>query len=174
MDCTKKTAFLIRLPPGEAVDDNYIEFVAASPAEAKSSFSGSALPFTNACQAFYRTPNRGRAVLVRDNVFQVDLFMPNSYYTGLGTVEVLPTVHIRYRSYGRDRRRHIQIGPHIPFRSLTFPPAGKLKRSIGLYDADYPWVRSQEQILLASAYPQKNNAKNVPEPDNFWGTRPPG
>ena len=152
----------VRLP--ERPDDGVVQWVAAAPADYRSSFSGSGLPFVDAKMAFYNTPNHGTASVEPDRTVAVDLYAPNSYYVGLGTVRVPPTLHLVYTVGGRTVRQAVPVGQGIPFRSLTYPGT---RENTMFYAPEQPRIRSQEEILRASAYPSTNQ-----EPADFWGARP--
>lgn len=81
------------------VNDKLITYVAAAPADIRSSACGSVLPFENADQAFNNTPNTGKIQLGYNNSFTIDLLTPNSYFeysNDLGKVLVQPCVFITY------------------------------------------------------------------------------
>jgi hypothetical protein len=148
-----------------APDGGQIYFLAAAPPDYRSSFSGSALPFANADQAFYNTPNRGVVKVALDGSFEITLRVPNSYYVGHGTVRVPPTLHIVYYNRGERVSSSLQVSEGVPYRSLTYPAKRANAMFYSPYDSD---ARSQEEILRASAYPDVNT-----EAPNFWGSKPP-
>jgi hypothetical protein len=153
-----------RLPAG--ADDGVVTYLAASPPDRRSSFSGSALPFADARQAFDRTPNRGQLQLGPDRDFEVRLKYPNAYYAGLGTVYVPPSLILEFVRGGERMRSAVKISDGAPFRTLTYP---RLRTSASFYaPATAQPVATQEQILRASAYPATNK-----EPADFWGGKPP-
>ena len=154
-----------RLPCGMAPDGGQAFYVAAAPPDYRSSFSGSALPFTHATQACYNTPNRGKVHVAGDGSFEVNLLAPNAYYVAHGTVRVPPTLHLVYSLTGRREQVSLPVAHGVPFRSLTYPPS---RKDATFYAPEHPKVRSQYDILVASAFPEYNI-----EPANFWGTRPP-
>jgi hypothetical protein len=147
-----------------------IKYAAACPIDRRTSLSGSGLPFANASQAFYNTPNQGEIELAKDNVFNIKITIPNSYYAALGTVVVPPTVLIVYNNGLGELRVPIQLSDGVPFRMLTYPNGQftSARKDATFYQGneDLP-VRTQEQILLDSAY---KPAERMPE--NFWGLRP--
>jgi hypothetical protein len=150
----------------ESVSDGFVRYVAASPPDYRATYTGSGLPFASHAQAFHNTPNRGIVQLV-DNTFEIKLMYPNSYYIGLGTVMVPPTLYVFYRnSEGVDRNIPIQISTGVPYRTLTYPP----NRKDAMF---YKWgwsmpVRTQEQVLRDSGYPSFNTMDI-----NHWGLKPP-
>ena len=166
------------LKPGEVVDGNKVYYIGANGAERRYTFTGSGLPFTNAEQAFYRTPNKGIAQVSLDESGGVCYVqfksVPNSYYEGLGTYKVPPCIHLNWTSMGIAKTKRVFMWEEIPFRSLTYPPSGKFQREVMFYDNKDPFVKSQEHILLESAYPSLAASRSrFKEPHNFWGKRPP-
>ena len=146
-------------------DGNKAFFVAAAPPDYRSTFTGSALPFANAAQAFYNTPNRGELEVDANGSFKVDLVSPNAYYVAHGTVRVPPMLHLVYHQGGRRVQTALPVGRGVPFRTLTYPAA---RKNATFYAHEHPLIRSQYDILMASAFPDHNM-----EPSNFWGERPP-
>ena len=163
--------FSVTLSLSSAPDDARVEYLAASPPESRSGFSGSGLPFASPRQAFDHTPNRGTVVTSgRDQrTATIVLKYPNAYYVGLGTVYVPPVLFLSYVSNGARKREAIRLGDGVPFRTLTYPAFNTRPRSSCMfYDVGQLPVRTQEEILRASAYPDKNVM-----PPNFWGAKPP-
>lgn len=160
------------------VEGSRLHYYAAAPADRRTAFSGSGLPYADAEQAFYGSPNVGSVKLTSANAFQIDLLLPNAYYAGLGTLYVPPSVHVWYRSNGNDkqvRTDSIKLGDGIPFRSLTYPTLPTRPRDGAMfYKAAPVLVRSQEQILRDSGYPSiKALRSGYQMPSNFWGLKPP-
>ena len=156
--------FEVQLTLPHSPDNGVIEYVAAAPPDYRSSYAGSALPFASPRQAFELSPNCG-TVQVQGNQAYLRIQFPNSYYTGLGTIVVPPTVYIRYMHGGRQQRTTVKLSQGVPYRALAPPP---LRTGAEFYDNiwDLP-VRSQEHILLDSAYPRTNT-----EAPDFWGLKP--
>lgn len=153
-------------------DSPMVRYWAASPADRLLSFSGSGLPFPNGEMAFQNTPNKG-AVRAEGGEFSFRIRYPNAYYVGLGTLYVPPFVYLKVCEQGHEDVYHsIQIDGGIPYRTLTYPapPSMKPRNSPLFYHEpeQKKIVRSQEQILRESAYPDTNVM-----PDNFWGKKPP-
>lgn len=145
-----------------------IMFWAANPPTYTTSFTGSGLPFPNPDIAYDNTPNRG-AVKSVNGKFEFKIRYPNAYYVGLGTVYVEPCVHIKICELGSDGKIHtIKLENGIPFRMLTYPPSheGTAARANPMFYAgrDELPIRTQEQILRDSAFPEDNKM-----PTNFWG-----
>lgn len=164
-----------RLAP---VPDNAaaVSYIAASPAEHRASYSGSALPFYSEQQAFERTPNRGNAKVLGGQagdsdgaIFSVRVQVPNAYYVGLGTVRVPPTLFVSYTSHGRRYRGALKLADGTPFRTLTYPQQ-RQDASFYATPPDRP-VRSQPDILRASAYPAQSPLTSCPP--SFWSGKPP-
>lgn len=154
----------VRIRLADRPDGDRVKWIAAAPADYQSSFSGSGLPYVDAQQAFYNTPNHGVATVQKDGTVVIDLLSPNSYYVGLGTVRIQPTVHLTYSSGGRTVRTSVSIGRGIPFRSLTYQST---RKDATFYAPEQRAIRSQYDILCASAYPSTNQ-----EPADFWGGKP--
>lgn len=150
----------------ERVHGNVIRYAAASPPDYRATYTGSGLPFANEAQAFYNTPNSGYVTLI-DNTFEVKLMYPNSYYVGLGTVIMPPTLYIYYQNtQGEERVVNVKISNGIPYRTLTYP---KQRDSAVFYSKGWSLpVRTQEQVLRDSGYPATNTM-----PDDHWGLKPP-
>ena len=159
-----------KLSGGALPDERVVTYAAAAPVEGRASFSGSGLPFATKEQAFENSPNQGVANVNADGSFRVELRTPSSYYVGLGTVLVPPTLFLSFLVKSKQVLTHIPLGPPIAFRFNTYPmqyTAARTSPTFYSVGAEVP-ARSQEQILRASAYPADNTM-----PANFWGTRPP-
>ena len=161
--------FTLQAKLQDLADNRIVHWIAAAPADRMHSFTGSGLPFANREQAFHNTPNKGTVRLEPDNSFTLELYHPNSFYDHLGTDLVPPTVFLTYTSGGQEKHTHMRLGNSIPFRMLTYPKTQTRPRTDAMfYDnhARLP-VRTQEQILLDSAYPTQDIM-----PENFWGLKP--
>ena len=163
--------FTIRIPLEHMPDDGKVHYIAPCPPDHRSSFTGSGMPFANPKQAFQGSPNMGTVDVPDEEtpVITLSLAYPNAFYVGLGTVYVPPTVYLRYAYNGQMVEEAVQVSKGVPFRMLTYPGHGTRSRKDAMfYDVPNLPVRSQESILRASAYPDKNEM-----PENFWGTKPP-
>lgn len=153
----------------EKVKDQTIYYIAANPPDYRATYTGSGLPFANQDQAYENTPNKGKVKLMEDT-FEIKFMFPNSYYVGLGTVLVPPTIFLEYDNEdGVKRNIKIKLSDGIPYRMLTYPMQYTLPRSDAMFYS-FTWdmpVRTQEQILRDAAYPSSN--KMAP---NFWGLKP--
>lgn len=153
-----------------------VMFWASAPPTYSMSFSGSAMPYPNPIVAYDRTPNRGVVQVGPGGAFEFRIKYPNAYYVGLGSLYIPPHVNLKMCKAGSDEAdpanptATVVIDQGIPFRLLTYPapPSKKPRISPVFYCEPCQGARSQEAILRASAYPEKNIT-----PDNFWGTRPP-
>jgi hypothetical protein len=166
----------IKLPEGVVVDGDRVYYITSKAADRRASFSGSGIPYVNAAQAFQGTRNHGYAEHIGGNTYKAFLpeGLPGSYYeSDMSGRLVPPVIHVRWRSNGQNMRSKVKIAEAIPFRSSTLPYRGD-SRTVSFYDdTKYPVVRSQEAILIASAYPAlKASTGEASEPDNFWGTKP--
>lgn len=150
----------------EQVTDDVIHYIAACPPDYRATYTGSGLPFANQPQAFQGSPNQGSVKLI-DGTFEIRLMFPNSYYIGLGTVLVPPTLFIRYVSNeGKDRSVSVNLSEGIPYRTLTYPSG---RKDATFYKGGWEMpVRTQEKVLRDSGYPSKNVV-----PPNHWGLKPP-
>jgi hypothetical protein len=157
-----------------------IKYRAANPMDKRSSFSGSGLPFANYEQAFDNSPNKGQLELGLNNTFELDILMPNSYYNSLGTVLVCPSLFITFHDGQKEKTIAIKLNNPVPYRTLTYPMSSKgehtSRQNPTFYDGIYNLpVRSQEQILRDSGYPETLNESphHKSLPVNFWGAKPP-
>ena len=153
----------------EGTLNNEIDYLAASHADRRATFTGSGLPFHNEKQAFENTSNRGKVKLI-GNAFKFDILFPNSFYVELGRKMIPPTVFIQYHTLdGVKRVVSIKLSDPIPYRMLEYPRHFTIPRNgATFYHAHHNLpVRTQEQVLLDSGYPMKN----IMEYD-FWGLKP--
>lgn len=167
-----KYDIIIKATIAENVVDGRIKYLAAAPMDRRASYTGSGLPFANGRQAFENTPNKGTIELGNMNKFEIKLVMPNSYYVGLGTVEVPPSLFIFYNNGHEDKRIVIRLGNSVPFRSLTYPTGMETEapRTNAMFYAGIEKlpVRTQEEILRSAAYPETDTMYK-----NHWGLKPP-
>lgn len=150
-----------------------IMYWAANPPDYNVSFSGSGLPFPSPDMAFQNTKNIG-SVEADNGIFKIKMYYPNAYYVGLGSMYVPPHVHLKICEEGYNDFFSIKIGAGVPYRTLTHPapPSYNFRIDPLFYQNKKLTVRSQEQILRDSGYPEYNTIP--PEiPSNFWGKRPP-
>lgn len=144
-----------------------ITFWAPNPPNYRTSYSGSALPYPNPTIAYENTPNQG-SIYATNRQFEVKIKYPNSYYSGMGNIYMQPHIHFKVCEDGCNSEVYsIKLGEGTPFRLLTYPsPPETAPRcsSMFYYGRDRQPVRTQEQILVDSAYPTENKM-----PKNFWG-----
>lgn len=150
----------------ENVKDNVLTFSAAAPADRRTSFSGSGLPFPNAKMALENSKNIGSIKVSKDNTFSLEMYTPNSYYIGM-THKIPPTIYFKYNNGYTVKNNSLKLCEGIPYRSLTYP---EQRKDVAFYSSfgSLP-VRGQEEILRSSGYP----SDVMIEYDKFWGLRPP-
>jgi hypothetical protein len=165
-DAPRKPNYYVRGQLPERPDKQTVAFIAASPPDHGTSFSGSGLPFPNMKVAFDNSPNQGEILVDAQNNFEIPLIYPNSYYVALGTLKITPRVYIMYQLAGVVKQMYIELGEGISYRTLSYPPSRKdATFYAGLLDLP---VRTQEEILRDSAFPKVDQ-----EHPNFWGLKPP-
>ena len=150
-------------------EKRFIKYSAANPPTYNSNFSGSGLPYPTEEIAYENTPNRG-VVEIINGKFTFSIRYPNSYYINMGTIYVHP--HVKLIVVDKNNNNigevlSINLGEGIPFRTLTWPVQRKWSEGPLFYKNNFNMVRTQYQILLDSAYPDKNIM-----PKNFWGLAP--
>ena len=142
-------------------------FWASNPPTYTTSYSGSGLPYPNPETAFENTPNKG-AVKIEGGKFEFRVQYPNSYYAGLASLLIPPSVFVKVcEANGSNDVNIIELGKAIPFRLLTYPTGHDSvpRENPHFYSGrEQLPVRTQEDILRASGYPEKNTT-----PNNFWG-----
>lgn len=124
-------------------DDKILYYIAAAPADVRTTFSGSGLPFISADQAFRGTPNSGVVSAPSRNV-AVELAFPNKVYE-MSVSCILPSLFLMYTSHGRKQYHQVKLGNFAyPSRDVVYTahPA-----------RDFTYVKTQEQYLLETAYP---------------------
>lgn len=156
----------------EYVKNKKIKYIAAAPANFRFSYTGSGLPYANAEQAFEKTPNFGILNLDFNNKFSLDVFNPNSYYIGLGSILVPPCVYLQFVDItGKQKVISIQISNPIPYRALTYTDGQytTARKNVSFYRTQFDLQpKSQENIFYESVYPKNREYKL-----NFWGSKPP-
>jgi hypothetical protein len=155
-----------------APESRQIHYMAAAPMKTQLSFSGTGLPFMSREQALDGSPNIGTVTCSRLGHFKIVLKMPGSYYVGLGTTLVPPTVFLSWHTKKNGHvATHVPLGRPIAYRVGTYPPLRS--GSLGPLFYEAPAVaktlpRTQEQILRDGAYPWDGRT----EAPDFWGLRP--
>ena len=146
-----------------------IQFWAASPPTFGASFSGSALPFYNAEQAFNNSPNNG-TITPKSKKTVIKLHTPNSYYSHLGTRLIPSCVTLKITYQNISVVENINVGLVAPYRTLTYPST---RSSPMFYDRSHLQTpRSQESILRASGYPSCGKTESS-HATSFWGLAVP-
>ena len=149
---------------------SFLKYSACNPPTFNSNFSGSGLPFPTEDIAYEGSPNRGVAQIVNGK-FSFTINFPNSYYVNMGSVYIEPHVKLIVVDENNEPLTDVEIirlANGIPFRTLTLPSLRNWNKGPLFYEnKDLP-VRTQYQILVDSAYPDKNVM-----PSNFWGKKPP-
>jgi len=154
----------IRGKINDSVDNDEVLYLAAAPADHITSFAGSGLPYPNKEIAYLNTPNKG-VVELNLRRFEINILMPNSYCVDMCNTLVKPTLLLKYTTDNVVRIIKIPVGNRIPFRSQNYPVQ---RTGPNFYAAGWNMpVRSQNQILLDSGYPEINEM-----PDNHWGLKP--
>jgi hypothetical protein len=148
-------------------DDGRLIYFAAAPAFRHASYTGSGLPYASAKQAMQSSPNRGLLKNVGTNFTITIPSVPGSFYTGLGTRLVPPTIFIAYKRNNKDISTAIPLNIQaLPYRLLTYPST---RNNSLFYDGSKLPVRSQEEVLRSSGYP----IDTLTTPTNHWGLKPP-
>ena len=114
---------LITVSGSLSVSGDSLKYIASAPADLRSSYMGSGLPFGNPQIAYEETENRG-VVPVVNGKFQLQVNSPNAYYVDCGSKLISPHVHVAIG----DEYFIIPLGDTIPSRSLSSLP-GKPNRS---------------------------------------------
>lgn len=101
--------------------DSRIRYYAASPPDYRSSYPGSALPFSTEKQAFENTPNIGTVEVDDENKFELKLLKPNSFFNI--DSRVYPCVNIIYEYRGEAKTLTIELGDiHNRHRTIQSNP----------------------------------------------------
>ena len=164
--------FIVKGHVNSLTSNPTIIFWAPNPPTYCTSYTGSGLPYPNSEIAYENTPNRG-AVVANSGHFKFRVRYPCAHYAGLGSLYLEPYVNIKVCEEGSDGKiQQIKLGNGIPFRSLTYPPTEKntrARKNVMFYAGrDKLPIRSQEQILRDSGFPEENKV-----PQNFWGKAVP-
>lgn len=131
----------IEIPRG--VDDNVVYFIAAAPADLRTSFSGSGLPYASIDQAFSNTPTKG-IVRLSNGAAEIDIAFPNKFYS-YQVLEVPPTLFIMYKVNGVVKYDHMKLA------ELDYPSRDIVHR--GFKPRDFTHVKTQEAYLRDTEYP---------------------
>lgn len=161
IDDNSNVRFIIKFKV--APDHGTFTYLAAAPPDRRASYSGSSLPFPSPLFAFQNSDARGEARVDADGQSTpIMIKLPNSFYGGLGTVLIPPTLYIKYKLSGREQEEAIKLTEPVGYRGLTYDN----ERTTSMFYGRRLPVRSQEQILNDSAYSKTRQ-------DSFWGLKPP-
>lgn len=177
-------------PPSQS---GIVQYAAAAPYMRNSSFDGSCLPYPN-LETAMNGPHatQGTARLPKEEeeeekskeetkkkpipTYQARFPMPNSYYVGLGTELVPPSMEVGYVAIdGTVARGRVSLAPGAaPYRTLTYPA---IRTSPDFYYPPRPAdQQTQADILAISGYKPKDayTAAAAPTtPAAFWNGKPP-
>lgn len=146
----------------------YIKYWAAASSLRSLSFASFGLPYPNENIAFNKDYNSG-IIKIENGLFKFKIFYPNSYYINGGTKLIPPSVN--YRVWNKKKPvskvNTLKIGNSIPYRTINLPENRDWNDGPNFYKTNNK-VRTQEQILLDSAYP----FKSMKESKNYWGGKP--
>ena len=143
--------------------ETILSYSAAKPPDYRQSYTGSALPFPDAQIAYQNSPNIGKYNVV-NNFVSFKIYVPNSYYSHVGTRLILP--HVRIDLMNTNNKIYsseiIELGEIAPFRMLSYPSMPVPRDSPGFYSREHlTTARTQEAILRSSGY-------TLTTPPNFW------
>lgn len=164
-------------------NDGRVYYNAPDPINTLTSYSGSAIPFPNKEFAYSNKLNVGSVKLNdQSGDFRIKMNVPNSYYSDFKGTIILPVITISYKLEDKEYSQDILV-KNIPYRSQYYPP-GREQDKAHFYSRGWRLpVRTQEQILRSSAYP--NLEKNVFEYtkhgnidlggdyNTYWNMKPP-
>lgn len=119
-----------------------VKYFAASPPDFRASFNGSGLPFPNQRQAFENTPNIGVVPTDKNNMFQISIMKPNSYY--IVDDRILPTLTMEYKHNNEMKSLVINLGDAIKNRTL--------QSDAFEFPTNHEAVETQEQLLKRRKY----------------------
>jgi len=148
----------------ENIGDADLYYWAADPPDYNTSYVGSGLPFNSKEVAYQNKVNQG-VVRTLEGHYEFKLRYPNSYYEDLGNILVKPCFHIQVKKNKYSSNiDSFYLGEPIPYRNNLYN-----NKTCNFYDGKncLP-VRTQEEILRSSGYPDINKT-----PNNFWGNKPP-
>ena len=160
----KNYDMVVKIKTNKDIDNNFVYYIAPNPPDYRTSFSGSALPFFNKEQAFYNTSNKGKAYFSKCNKSTtIFLKYPNSYYTDLGNILVVPHVDLVYSIDGKEHLFTYKLSDNpIPYRSLTHPHT-RTNPMFYQPKTNFTEVMSQSKLFRRTGFPTTNTSLN-----NFW------
>jgi hypothetical protein len=126
-------------------DNMKIEWVAASPPDKRTSFSGSGIQIASEEQAFGGAAQRGVADVSVTGHFSVTVKAPNSYHVRSSEAPLPPRMFVFWEAECASHKMAIPIpDASVPGRSLRDP--------VNDLDVSYPDLQTHESYLRASAY----------------------
>mgnify|MGYP001183002765 CR=1 FL=1 len=110
--------FLVKGKVSSNSSNGLLKYIASSPPDFRTSYTGSGLPFPNTEIAYQNTPNKG-AVKMENGEFSIYINYPNSFYLNQGTMLLPPHVLVKVCDDNDDNVEIVQLGESIPHRTLT-------------------------------------------------------
>lgn len=104
-------------PPPSSID-----YIASAPADSRTTFTGSGLPFVTLAQAFWKTPNMGTASVSNDGHAKVNLAFPNKICP-FSMEDIPPTLFVRWATKKRDGFVYTKVkiaDVSVPHRDVRF------------------------------------------------------
>lgn len=131
----------------DVVDNDVVEFLAASPPEVRPSYHGTGLPWSSRSQAMDNTPNIGRVQITPEKDISFSILQPNAYYDD-GKI-VLPQVELYYESNGVLQTKVLSLKDiHVSDRSLRY---SRERTSPTFYENPSSIARTQAEIFASKA-----------------------
>ena len=152
-------------------DDDRIEYIASAPADHRTSYSGSGLPFQSETQAMDRTPNAGVIKGAAGSTQSITINWPNSFRDTRGWV-VPPALHLSWRQGGKQVSAVRYLGKGIHARGVTNHPSRCATKAMFYAGTHELEVRGQEAVLRSGGYDGGPRYAATSSPAEFWGDRP--
>lgn len=161
------------------VRDNVIgkvRYIAAAPTHFSGSYMGSGLIYPSREVAFENTPTKGTL----DGIsFDLYIRTPSAYTNNNNNDFHPPEILFIYDvsdsstvSGKKEKVVAIPVGNQIPYRNLHYYPNARNEHGVFFYDNLFVKpVRTQEQILRDSGYPERT-ITTYKIPRDFWGNTP--
>jgi hypothetical protein len=122
-----------------------VHYLAAAPADYRTTFTGSGLPFHNLAQAFGETPNTGTCTVDGTGGCVIHLLKPNSFHE-IGGAPLRPPCMLVKHGEAYDV---FSLGAPIPFRAIARDPTATSPE----FYVSRRFVATQDEILHTTAYP---------------------
>lgn len=140
--CSRDMVVTITLPV--IPDNKKLYYIAAAPADVRTTFTGSGLPFISVDQAFCGTPNSGVVDAPAKRVV-LELSHPNKVYE-MSVMCIPPSVFLMYTSNGEKQYHQVKLSDYAyPSRDVLYTKQEP---------RDFTLVKTQEEYLLETAYPE--------------------